>query len=246
MDIKNRIGLQSSKYNALLLENEINFCINNGFRVFEIFFDDFWPWDIPWTIRKELKELSIEKDITLQVHAPIKKMEPWLGILIETLEFTEEINSNLLTIHPEFEDIILYKYVFSLALEKGIYIGLENYKAKGNYSSARDLIFFNSLFYKFPNIGVTFDTGHANIQDNPEEYLASITRGLKLLNVHLHDNHGETDSHLPLGEGNINFAGLVYILKKMDYRGNFIVEHWNDNLNSVRYFSSLWKKIKNI
>ena len=243
-DIKHRIGLQSCKYNGYLLEEEVAFSISKGFKVFEVFFDDFWPWDINVKLREIIKEVALENDLALQVHAPIKRVEPWNEVLLEAVSFTSEIGSELLTFHPEIEDIHFYKEIFSLAMEKKIYIGLENYKAHGSYYTPEELKQITDEFQNFPNIGITFDTGHANIGTKPHEYLTGlIENGLKIFNVHLHDNLGKTDSHLPLGQGNIRFSDLIHIFDKINYNGNFIIEHWDGNVESARYFYTLWKRL---
>jgi sugar phosphate isomerase/epimerase len=42
--------------------------------------------------------------------------------------------------------------------------------------------------------------------------------------MHLHDNFGEFDNHLPLGDGNINFPRIFRALKKINYTGRIILE----------------------
>ena len=51
-----------------------------------------------------------------------------------------------------------------------------------------------------PYLGFTFDVGHANITGNVEQFLS-----LKeyITTVHLHDNAGDQDTHLALGEGTL-------------------------------------------
>ena len=45
-----------------------------------------------------------------------------------------------------------------------------------------------------------------------------------IVNVHLHDNNGEQDTHLSLGKGNINFSAVLANLRKIEYKGPLIVE----------------------
>jgi sugar phosphate isomerase/epimerase len=239
-NIKNRIGLQSCKHNNLLLEEEIDFTIKHGFKVFEILFDGFWPWDIKKDLRQKIKEISQKNEILLQVHAPIERILPREEVLKETVSFTEETGSTLLTIHPQKKDINIYKNIFSLAEEKGIFIGLENYKESETFHSPSDMTGILSYFSDCSNIGMTFDTGHANIYGDPVNYLKSLPEHIKILNIHLHDNLGKTDNHLPSGEGNINFPDLICSLKEKNYPGNFIIEHWHNNLASAEYFCSIW------
>jgi len=85
----------------------------------------------------------------------------------------------------------------------------------------------------------TFDLGHAYIEarrklkmagGEAERWIAGeVARHLqgKLVHVHLHDNRGLTDSHLPPGEGEINFNPMVEALEKLGFQGQVILEIWN-------------------
>ena len=67
--------------------------------------------------------------------------------------------------------------------------------------------------------GVCLDSGHALItgEDIPETVRAI---GGKLGVLHLHDNDGERDDHLPPYLGKLDFDALMHALKEVDYRGN--------------------------
>ncbi len=61
-----------------------------------------------------------------------------------------------------------------------------------------------------------FDVGHFN-----RYYKVGISKWFKLLGerlseVHLHDNFGKHDEHLPVGEGNFKFEKLLELLRPMD------------------------------
>jgi sugar phosphate isomerase/epimerase len=61
-----------------------------------------------------------------------------------------------------------------------------------------------------------FDIGHANLADDPaDERLEKSFAPMSdlLASVHLHDNHGEKDEHLPPYEGTINWEAAVPMLK---------------------------------
>lgn len=61
-----------------------------------------------------------------------------------------------------------------------------------------------------------FDIGHANLADLPaEERIAQSFEPLRegVISVHLHDNHGEKDDHLPPYEGSIAWPEAVRVLK---------------------------------
>jgi sugar phosphate isomerase/epimerase len=61
-----------------------------------------------------------------------------------------------------------------------------------------------------------FDIGHANLADGPaEERLEKSFAPLRDLvaAVHLHDNHGEKDEHLPPYDGSIDWGAAIPLLK---------------------------------
>ncbi|MDH7593837.1 MAG: sugar phosphate isomerase/epimerase family protein [Methanomicrobiales archaeon] len=57
-------------------------------------------------------------------------------------------------------------------------------------------------------VGLTFDLGHANMEGRVRDFLQVLGHASHL---HLHDNHGLNDEHLPIGEGNIDwdYAGRM-------------------------------------
>ena len=66
------------------------------------------------------------------------------------------------------------------------------------------------------------DTGHANMAEGATEYLNHFSE--KLIAVHYHDNFGNDDSHLEIGEGNIDWDCVASYLNKIDFTGPFISE----------------------
>jgi len=63
---------------------------------------------------------------------------------------------------------------------------------------------------------VAFDVGHANVYSRmtPAEWVRALGRYIYC--VHLHDNDGEWDRHLGLGQGTVDFVGLFGALKEMN------------------------------
>jgi len=61
-----------------------------------------------------------------------------------------------------------------------------------------------------------FDVGHAHLAELPEEERLKKSfaplRGL-VSSVHLHDNHGEKDEHLPPFDGTIDWPAAIKLLK---------------------------------
>lgn len=65
-----------------------------------------------------------------------------------------------------------------------------------------------------PNFGACIDSGHLNVFStvDMEEWFSSL--GHKIAEVHIHDNGGNADDHLPAGEGEIDFPLFFSLLKK--------------------------------
>jgi sugar phosphate isomerase/epimerase len=68
----------------------------------------------------------------------------------------------------------------------------------------------------------------------------------RLAHVHMHDNHGKEDEHLPLGKGKIDFPEVIRLLKDINYDRTITFEVFSshaDAVRSMRYFSKHWNKV---
>lgn len=91
----------------------------------------------------------------------------------------------------------------------GVVIAVEHIFEKDPYPLKALIEKINSPFFR-----ACIDTGHLNVfsNGNTEEWLREL--GPYLAEVHLHDNDGTHDEHLPLGDGRINFRLFFMLLKK--------------------------------
>jgi sugar phosphate isomerase/epimerase len=89
------------------------------------------------------------------------------------------------------------------------------------------------LARSFPGdrVGVCIDIGHANVVESPA--YALVTTDSRLINIHGSDNLGESDDHLPPGDGEVNWGQIIHTLKELDYRGPLTLEI-RDPLKGVR------------
>ena len=69
------------------------------------------------------------------------------------------------------------------------------------------------------NLGFILDVGHANTNGNVEKFLE-----LKdmVIHAHIHDNHGDRDEHLPVGNGTVPWNKVAEAFQ--DYRGRLVTE----------------------
>lgn len=94
------------------------------------------------------------------------------------------------------------------------------------------------------NIYWTLDAGHAfRAGINPAVFIERL--GREVIHLHLNDNDGNCDLHLPLGKGSIDFVPLIQTLKKFDYKRAIVLEitsnKTEDFLESKAFLEDLLK-----
>lgn len=79
-----------------------------------------------------------------------------------------------------------------------------------------------------PRCGFCFDTGHWQVfaRDSLVFWLECLHPFLR--HVHLHDNNGEADAHLPVGEGCFPFGEFFRFLREKKLRPVFTIEAHNE------------------
>jgi sugar phosphate isomerase/epimerase len=90
------------------------------------------------------------------------------------------------------------------------------------------------------DIGLCFDVGHAHVSGNLQRFLDY--QGT-YTNVHVHDNMGTRDDHLPVGDGEIDFRR---VLEGLDgYDGKMVIESrsLNDAILGKRRLMELSDKV---
>ena len=137
--------------------------------------------------------------------------------LTQSLDFTAQVGAGLMVVHPGYDrwryggnwqlwldrSLHFWPSLLSRAEDYGIRIMLENI-------FDTDPVPLRALLDQLnhPNLGFCLDIGHLNLFSTVEldQWLGSL--GEYLGHLHLHDNHGTADDHLPIGHGNINFTPL--------------------------------------
>jgi len=74
-------------------------------------------------------------------------------------------------------------------------------------------------------IGMVFDVAHANIMGEIGAFLERF--GDRIVHVHVSDNLGDQDTHLPIGRGVINWRETIGALKKLGFNGMVIIESYS-------------------
>jgi sugar phosphate isomerase/epimerase len=78
---------------------------------------------------------------------------------------------------------------------------------------------FFEILQRFPELKLTLDTGHANIGNPGGQRILNFieTFGHRIGHLHVSDNFGKRDDHIPLGAGTIDFSKIVKALKQIGY-----------------------------
>jgi len=98
-----------------------------------------------------------------------------------------------------------------------------------------------------PGLMVHLDVAHAFIEGGMKrvrDYIKTFSD--KIVHLHAHDNHGEDDEHLPLGDGSIDYEKIVHWLKEINYDKTVTFEVFTSDRDAVKsreFFKKLWNKL---
>ena len=232
------IGVSSTQFSAYLFEEVIEE-VAKVFDHWEIFAEA--EHRLP-SIESRFRDLMPSYKLSYSIHAPISDInlaslnerirEDSILEILTTAETAANLNIDLITIHPGLTSMSV-PYMEEKAVEKakrslsaidrisseyGVRIAVENMPAFP-FMLGRTAEELKELIGS-TNLGFCLDIGHANTTDQIDDLIREFRD--RLINVHIHDNHGEHDEHLTLGEGSIDFKKVINDLK--GYTGNFIIE----------------------
>lgn len=215
---------------------------------FELVSKEFDGWEIVGEgvhtitdIWQELERIIPSYDLQMSLHAPFSDVnigsfnagirEEAVRQVIEAIEVADRLGMKTVTVHPGFLSPISFadpKKVMDITRESiqlidskvgglGIKVGVENMPAMivTTCRKAEDLL----QLIEGTGIGICFDVGHANTTGESENFLQLVE---SFVNIHLHDNDGNSDYHMPMGAGTVDFESLIGEL--IDYSGTFVLE----------------------
>ena len=83
---------------------------------------------------------------------------------------------------------------------------------------------FQFVFERKPSpfIRLCLDVGHANTNAGPLAFIEAL--GPYIVTAHCHDNLGELDQHLGIGEGNVPWLETCQAFVRTGFRGPFVTE----------------------
>jgi len=142
----------------------------------------------------------------------------------EAIEASAAIGASLYVIHPGYTGWCYYREEACRALDQslaemsllqeelGIRLAVENMPRS-------DWLFFHRPGLDLQGMGLVLDVGHAHTCGTLAEFLSCED----LAHVHLHDNSGLGDDHLPLGQGRIDFLPVLEKIEEKDVSA--VLEH---------------------
>lgn len=239
------------------LEKEIKWIGDNGFHFIDLFLEP----DQGESKKIDAKEVKKQLDHYglgrightawyLPFGSPFKKLRACaVEIVRRYLDIFVEIGCKKVTIHTNWPPSLFseeegvkfqtesIQSILGFAQTMGVKIMLEPLHTV--YDHARNI---DSLLRLNEKLFFHADIGHLNLFGrDPVEYLRRYRDKLK--HVHLHDNNGRDDLHLPLGAGNIDWDRLVDVLKTL-YDGTITLEVFSDDreyvLHSKKIFLEKW------
>jgi sugar phosphate isomerase/epimerase len=165
-----------------------------------------------------------------------------------TLEIARSVKTHLVVFHPGFDrwryggrsepwleaSLAFWPALVQQAADQGCPLALENIFDESPEPLASLIREIDS-----PWLGHCFDVGHWHLfsKVSLEEWVSAL--GDRLVHLHLHDNDGTSDAHLPAGEGNIDFPVVFRILESLQRPLTATLEIHNKPglLRSVPYFA---------
>jgi sugar phosphate isomerase/epimerase len=103
------------------------------------------------------------------------------------------------------------------------------------------------VFNRLPTLRLTLDTGHANIGSPRGKRTLKLIETFtdRISHVHVSDNFGKEDNHLPIGSGRIKFSKILKALKKTGYNDTVTFEVFTPDREYLRVsrqmFENIWK-----
>jgi sugar phosphate isomerase/epimerase len=229
------------KYLEMILQKKLNL---------EIYFSHYSLQNLDKTKCSETAELLANAGLKITFHAPFMDLRPGalddkirqasLDRIKEVFDLAPYFHPLKIVCHPSFDEryyvdcddlwlessIKTWTELIALAEAAKTIIALENVYEKNPHILRR---LFDAL--SSDSICFCFDTGHFNVFSFTPLNIWMQELGKYLGHLHVHDNHGKADEHLPIGCGTFPFAELFETLRTFGVKPSMTLEAHNpDNL----------------
>ncbi|MCW4053782.1 MAG: sugar phosphate isomerase/epimerase [Candidatus Bathyarchaeota archaeon] len=202
---------------------------------------------ISYTVHAPFADINIASPSKLMLNASIKRLE-------QSMAYANAINARLWVFHPGAktgistfypeedwkQNIQTIRELHETSEKYGLNTAIENLPEKYGFIMRNPEDF--QKFYKetkLNDIGIALDVGHANLENQTINFIKKLPD--KIVHIHLSDNTGETDQHLGIGYGKINWQQFAEALKEIAYDKNIIietVEHIPESLEKLKQMTT--------
>ena len=182
-------------------------------------------FDLKYTIHAPFLDVNIASLSTKSRKISIEQIK-------DSINLANEIDSSIVVVHPG-----LLPFILKEMPEKIYPVANESIKELGEYSrdlgvntTIENMPNFESMIYQDMtklnetlvefDMGMTLDIGHAHHSQIPENEMSFDS----IKHIHIHDNMGDDDTHLALGEGNIQLKHIIDMFEDKNYDGIYMIE----------------------
>ena len=222
--------------------DEAKALVADGYDDMELPLAHFEPWmkqlgtNYWQEIGQAIREVGIEP---ISVHGPYYPLldtdrREGIAMLSRHAQAASALKTHAMVIHPVYHqhlhvtpimkkamdwDVDLSNAISDVLGDSGTYLAIENVPFNS-------FAYLETLFSRLPqsNIGMCFDTGHYHVR--PEHTLEKIiqTFGPHIVHLHLSDNDGLSDQHLPITQGNFPWQAFFKHFSPAKVNNHLMIE----------------------
>jgi sugar phosphate isomerase/epimerase len=210
---------------------------------------------------RRLKELRETYGLSYSVHAPYADTNlsadddeirrTIVNRLKGSIVFAKELEARALVFHPGWENSVTrfdedrtwrlniesICEILEFARNQKVTALVENMPGSSSYLLKSIQEFHN--FFEDVGLGIkmVLDVAHANTSGELMDFLFTFQD--RIAHVHFSDNNGVLDSHLSIGEGNIDWSSVIRWLESIGFDGWIVLESYERIQDSIEYISKL-------
>lgn len=212
-----------------------------GFDGWEIVADGSYRLDNPENVRR-IDEAIASTHLGITVHAPYADLNLatlnhpiWRESVRQVSCCIEQASewTDRVTVHPgyispvgkimpdrvwEFQKVAL-REIGKVASDHGVVACLENMIGAREFL-CRDPGELLGMTEGIGGVGITIDIGHAHTMGLVRDFLPLVSRAS---HMHVHDNHGQSDEHLPIGDGSVDWEAVGPVIGR-NFTGVVVIE----------------------
>ena len=213
-----------------------------------------------------IKKIAKDKGFETTVHGPFADVNiaspdastrrTVLKRLKRSIMLSGQLDSSLWVFHPGLQTGLSHYYpvmdwklnidsvreIVAAAERYGVRVAIENTPDPFPFllKSVEDFVRFYDDLGEV-DLGMTLDVGHANINSQIYKFIEEFPD--KIVHAHLHDNRGDFDRHMGVGDGNIDWPRVIGALRKVNYGGTLVVESEENVDESLRRLKILLQNV---